>query len=378
MTICGRRLVLQRKESVVGMYLDHNALMRLSRVLDNLDAGAILMDETGKVIYPEGDPRRLSLPEAVLGKTSVPVVYGGVTLIGISADDNGSGELIYLCISGDSRETGSIALLACELVRLILQTGSFGVDKDHALRRLLMGECNISETESVARQFGVPEQKQRCVMCIYMRGENKEKLNAVLEGFADDDGDAWTEIAPGMTALIKSLPEDGEYDSVITAAQRLSNAMAGEGLDAVIGVSDPVINISELPRGFKEARETVNVGGVYRPDEKLLIYRRIMLERFLYSVPYGAVSEYGTIIFNPSTARLFTEEMMHTIEVFFDSNLNLSEAARTLGIHRNTLVYRLEKVQKLTGFDLREFDDAVTFKLLMLLNRNSNAVKPRV
>ena len=71
------------------------------------------------------------------------------------------------------------------------------------------------------------------------------------------------------------------------------------------------------------------------------------------------------------TARLFNEEMLSTIEKFFENSLNLSETARQLYIHRNTLVYRLDKVQRATGLDLRAFDDAVTFKLMMLLGKNS-------
>ena len=148
--------------------------------------------------------------------------------------------------------------------------------------------------------------------------------------------------------------------------------MHNAGYDVIIGVSDPRNFISELSDALNEARDAINVGSIYRSDERLFIYRSLLLERFLNTVPKSNVIPYGTMVFNAQTARLFNEEMIHTIEVFFENNLNLSEAARKLYIHRNTLVYRLEKVQRLTGFDLREFDDAVTLKLMMLLSRNGN------
>jgi len=84
------------------------------------------------------------------------------------------------------------------------------------------------------------------------------------------------------------------------------------------------------------------------------------------------------MIFNRKTARLFNDEMVHTIETFFDNSLNLSETARKLYIHRNTLVYRLEKVQRAIGLDLRNFDDAVTFKMMMLLGKNTTTRKNRL
>ena len=102
------------------------------------------------------------------------------------------------------------------------------------------------------------------------------------------------------------------------------------------------------------------------------------MERFLNEVSEEMSASYNSRIFNRKTARLFNEEMVHTIETFFDNSLNLSETARKLYIHRNTLVYRLEKVQRAIGLDLRNFDDAVTFKMMMLLGKNKGNRKFRL
>ena len=110
----------------------------------------------------------------------------------------------------------------------------------------------------------------------------------------------------------------------------------------------------------------------------MFTYRNLLLERFLNDVPVDMCASYNTMIFNRKTARLFNDEMVHTIEAFFDNSLNLSETARKLYIHRNTLVYRLEKVQRAIGLDLRNFDDAVTFKMMMLLGKNNGNRKNRL
>ena len=104
----------------------------------------------------------------------------------------------------------------------------------------------------------------------------------------------------------------------------------------------------------------------------------MLLERFLSNIPDETSASFHHMMFNRKTARLFNDEMIHTIEKFFDNSLNLSETARQLYIHRNTLVYRLDKVQRMIGLDLRAFDDAVTFKLMLLLGKSNDDRKGRI
>jgi len=133
-----------------------------------------------------------------------------------------------------------------------------------------------------------------------------------------------------------------------------------------------------LSESMKEARRAIDVGRMYCKDEYVFVYRKLLIERFLADVPREMGLRYNSMLFNRKTARLFNDEMVHTIETFFDNSLNLSETARKLYIHRNTLVYRLEKVQRAIGLDLRNFDDAVTFKMMMLLGKNNTNRKNRL
>ena len=144
----------------------------------------------------------------------------------------------------------------------------------------------------------------------------------------------------------------------------------------VVGIGEPRHNLSALGESYREARRAMEVGRIFQSGNSIHVFRRLMLERFLTEVPRDISVYYHSLLFNRRTARLFNEEMLYTIEMFFKKDLNLSDTARQLYIHRNTLVYRLDKVQRQIGLDLRKFEDAVTFKILMELKK-SGSEKPQ-
>ena len=150
------------------------------------------------------------------------------------------------------------------------------------------------------------------------------------------------------------------------------------GHPVYIGVSEPRAELDQINEAFDEARQAINIGRVYHATGNVFFFNRLLLERFLSDLPADASGRYSSMIFNRQTAKLFNDEMLHTIEMFFAKDLNLSDTARQLYIHRNTLVYRLDKVQRAIGLDLRSFDDAVTFKMMMLLGKNSQPRRNRL
>ena len=165
----------------------------------------------------------------------------------------------------------------------------------------------------------------------------------------------------------------------IAEAVEMIRVRACEGLsvpDVVSYIGEPRRTLAEIGESYRESRRAVEVGRIFLPDEHIYLYRSLVLERFLMDTPRETGARYHSILFNRKNARLFNEEMLHTIEMFFAKDLNLSDTARQLYIHRNTLVYRLDKVQRQTGLDLRKFDDAVTFKMMLLLGK-SGQDKPR-
>ena len=192
------------------------------------------------------------------------------------------------------------------------------------------------------------------------------------------DTDVLVEMNRHLVALIKDMNGiDGMDGSVPVCSGRAGNPDGG-------GRAEPpswalVRNkhtLAQLGESYAEAKRAMEVGSIFHPGESIYMFRRLMLERFLMNVPREESMLYHSLLFNRKTAKLFNEEMLQTIEMFFRKDLNLSDTARQLFIHRNTLVYRLDKVQRQTGLDLRHFDDAVTFKILYELKKCGQE-KPR-
>ena len=350
------------------MYLDHRITVKIARILDMVDVSALLLDAAGNVILPEGDQRAFTIPEELRQNPTVPFVYGAMTLIG-----TGEEQPVYVCLHGDSEEIKKCALLCAELINMLLKEDMSQTSREQALRMMLRGEVEGSEFEVLAAEHEIPLQKRRCVLYFYFQDMEVETAIGMMNSALDDEGDLITEVGHHAVAMLKGVEGEDGLAEVEEFARAFESSFLTETASVVfIGISDARDALSAIPEAFEEARNAINVGRVYHSSKHVFIYRNLLLERFLSDVSPEMGSSYNSCIFNRSTARLFNDEMVHTIETFFDNSLNLSETARKLYIHRNTLVYRLEKVQHAIGLDLRNFDDAVTFKMMMLLGKGGN------
>jgi hypothetical protein len=124
------------------MYLDHHVLHRICNVLDMLGAGTLLMDKEGHVLYPQDDGRKLSIPEKVVANSTEPIVYGGVTLMGITDSAlNDDSSHLYVCVPGDNSDVQKCVRLCCELIRVIITSGPDESDRNHAYRKFSCCKC---------------------------------------------------------------------------------------------------------------------------------------------------------------------------------------------------------------------------------------------
>ena len=356
------------------MYLDHRMTIKIARILDMVDMSALLLDANGSVILPEGDQRVFTLPEELKQNPTTPLMYGGVTLIGTAEK-----QPLFVCLQGANEDVKKCARLCAELINMLLREDLSQTTRAQALRLILRGESEGVELESMAAEHDIPTDRLRCVMYFYFPDmESENAIPLMREAFPEED-DILTEVGRHAVAVLKSLEdEDGLSDVEEFALAFVSSLLTESGTAVYIGISDPRQSLSEIPAAYKEAYNAVNVGRVYHSRKQVFTHRRLLLERFLSDVSPEMSMSYHTSIFNRATAKLFNDEMLHTIETFFDNSLNLSETARKLYIHRNTLVYRLEKVQHTIGLDLRVFDDAMTFKMMLLLGKGAAARKQRL
>ncbi len=356
------------------MYLDHRVTTKIARVLNMIDVNALLLDNTGAIILPEGDSRTLNLPEAIRQNPTMPLVYGGVTLIGTNEE-----QPVFICLHGDSEDVKKCAVLCAELINMMLREDMTHTNSEQSLRLMLRGDVETSEFESLAAEHGIPMQANRCVIYFYFQDMEAEAAIKLMADSLDSEDDRLAEVGRHSVAMLKTISEDETFEELEEYARAIESTFLTEtGHGVFIGISEPREDLISIPEAFEEARSAINVGRIYHTNRTVFVYRNLLLERFLNEVTPEMSAGYNSKIFNRKTARLFNEEMIHTIETFFDNSLNLSETARKLYIHRNTLVYRLEKVQRTIGLDLRNFDDAVTFKMMMLLGKNTGNRKFRL
>ena len=357
------------------MYLDHRVLAKISRVLARLDMNIMLLDTNGQVILPEGNDRELTLPEVLRSNPTQPLVYGGFTLIGTEGT-----QPLFLCLPGDSSDVCSCAILASELVSSMTRVELPNADREQTFRSILRGEVEGAEMETMALEHDIALEEDRCVVMLHLQNVDAESALNILSAITGDNSDdAVVEMDRHTLVLVKKLDVLGDYDDIDQLGQAIENTFMSEANHQVyIGIGEMKPTLGLLSESMREARRAIDVGRIYRKEEYVFIYRKMLIERFLADVPREMGQRYNSLLFNRKTARLFNDEMIHTIEKFFENSLNLSETARQLYIHRNTLIYRLDKVQRIIGLDLRAFDDAVTFKMMMLLGKNANEKSRRV
>ena len=356
------------------MYLDHRITVKIARILDMIDLSALLLDGDGNVILPEGDQRVFTMPEDLLKNPTMPFVYGGVTLIGTAET-----QPVFICLQGASEDIKKCAVLCAELINMMLREDLSQTNREQSLRLMLRGEVEGAEFESLATEHDIPMIKNRCVLYFYFQDMEVESALQIMNDALDSEEDMITEVGHHSIAMLKTVDEEADFSEIEEYASAIESSFLTEsGMTVYIGISDPRKDLIAIPDAYEEARNAINVGRIYHSNKHVFVYRNLLLERFLNDVSPELGSTYNSYIFNRKTARLFNDEMVHTIETFFDNSLNLSETARKLYIHRNTLVYRLEKVQHAIGLDLRNFDDAVTFKMMMLLGKGEGGRRFRL
>ena len=195
-------------------------------------------------------------------------------------------------------------------------------------------------------------------------------IDVIQSLFPDKQSDFVLSISETDVALIKQLPENVESKDLHKIAKQIADAVAQElGIKVVIGIGTVVNHIRDLARAYKEAGVAIDVGKVFDTEKSIINYENLGIGRLIYQLPTTLCQMFLQEVFKKNPIDALDQETLLTINKFFENNLNVSETARKLFVHRNTLVYRLEKIKKLTGLDLREFDDAITFKVALMVKK---------
>ncbi len=344
--------------------IEKRSIHRIEKVFEMLSLPLRLLDAQGQCLIPAGG-HAVTLPAAAIPQ-------GLNHRIGDSfvraLDMN---PVLYLAAPASAPGVEDILCIADAMLMSQLKSGVSAASHTEVYRRVLRQELTGTDLISRASEHQIPQEMDRCVMIFQLEQSDKNSAYSVLGELVPlGDSDVLVEMNRHTVALIKDMEGiDGEEELCQFAEAVQETVMEEAVQNVLVGIGEAKHSLAQLGESYAEARRAMEVGHVFNPAQSIHVFRRLMLERFLMNVSREEGQYYHSLLFNRKTAKLFNEEMLQTIDMFFRKDLNLSDTARQLFIHRNTLVYRLDKVQRLTGLDLRHFDDAVTFKILSVLKK---------
>lgn len=335
--------------------MDAATINALQGVFASLHARVRLLMRSGKSLVPD-DGETFYLPDSMPDE-------GYTQRAGYLFELTRDGSHVLAVPEGPG--AGDMLQLAAALIDTLLAQHADRNSADNAYIRLLGEAVTQADAEAIAAQHHIPMELPRVVMLLHMvRTGPVGTAEALKELIPLADGDRLVLMDPFAAALVKDMTAT-DADELKEFASALHETLFSESAFRVtIGVSEPVSALTELHAAYVSAQRAVDVGRLFRESEGVHFYGDLMLERFLMSIPPATAASYHALLFNDDTASLFTDEILDTINMFLAKDLNLSDTARQLYIHRNTLVYRLDKVQRQIGLDLRRFEDALTFKML--------------
>ena len=196
-------------------------------------------------------------------------------------------------------------------------------------------------------------------------GNELEKIRGLFGGKSKD---FVTAVDEKNVIVVKELAENETYDDLVKTAEVIVNLFSSDSnCNVHVAYGTIVKELKEVSRSYKEARMALDVGKIFFEDKNIIAYSQLGIGRLIYQLPIPLCKMFIKEIFDGKQLDDFDDELLTTINKFFENSLNVSETSRQLYIHRNTLVYRLDKLQKSTGLDIRVFEDAITFKIALMV-----------
>jgi len=343
----------------------------LKKCIDDLHAitrvDLSVYDQDGKELYNTGFKPELT-PSALAGFIISPAdsqVVQSNHLLKVYDDDN----LIYV-VNAYGSEDGAYIVGKIAVSNLGMLIGAYKekLDKNNYFQNLLMDNMLLVDVYNKARKLHIDINIPRVVFVI---SSDKDKDNFLLEllrgMFSEQSKDYVTKVDEDNLILIKSI-EGKEKDDLDCIANTIVDTINAEAMvDVRVGYGIVVNELKDVSKSYKEALMAVDVGRIFYAGRKVNSYSSLGIGRLIYQLPAGLCQMFIEEIFKENDPAEFDEEIVSTVYKFFENNLNVSETSRQMFIHRNTLVYRVEKLKAITGLDVRVFDDALTFMIAMMV-----------
>lgn len=279
-------------------------------------------------------------------------------------------QLEYVILAkGDSEDVYMIGKIASFQIQNLLVAYKERYDKDNFIKNLLLDNLLLVDIYNRAKKLHIETDVRRVVFLIETKNEKDVNALETVRGlFSGKTKDFITAVDEKNIILVKELKTNETYEDLHKTAKVILDMLNTEAMTKVhVSFGTIVGEIKDVSRSYKEAKMALDVGKIFYSGRNVVAYSNLGIGRLIYQLPMPLCKMFIREIFDGKSPDDFDEETLITINKFFENSLNVSETSRQLYIHRNTLVYRLDKLQKSTNLDLRVFEDAITFKIALMV-----------
>lgn len=275
-----------------------------------------------------------------------------------------------LAVSGSDDEAYKLGKLAAFQIKSLLVAYKERFDKDNFIKNLLLDNLLLVDIYSRAKKLHIENSVPRAVILIQSEQSRETNIPDILRSiFPDKAKDFVTAVDEKSVILVKQV-ESQDEDEVEGYAKVIYDTLSSEAMSNVfIAVGTIVEDLKDVSNSYKEASMALEVGKIFNCESHISTYAKLGIGRIIYQLPISLCKMFIQEVLKGKKVEHFDEETLMTVNKFFENSLNVSETSRQLYIHRNTLVYRLDKLLKMTGLDLRKFDDAIVFKITIMVSQ---------
>ena len=330
----------------------------------------IVWDPEGKVVAATCETDEIT-PDLVAGFAESPAdsqVMGAHHLMKVLDEEEA---LFILDAKGNGEDTYMLGKIAVSQLQQLIVAYKERFDRNNFFQNLLLDNMLLVDIYNRAKKLHIEASARRAVFLVETDKEKDSATTELLNGmFSSQAGDYITAVDESSVILIKELEADDENARLEQIANTIVDMMSMEAMLNVRVAYGTVVNeLKEVSRSYKEAKMALDVGKIFYAEKKVSAYNMLGIGRLIYQLPVNLCRIFIDEIFGSNVPSELDDETLTTINKFFENNLNVPETSRQLYVHRNTLVYRIEKLEASTGLDIRRFEDALTFKIaLMVVN----------
>ena len=338
-----------------------DAMDRVIGVLDE-NGATISCSELGRI----GETRQEVCEE--LAYSAEILVKGGYTYRPLGSWTKAE---YIVFVEGEDKAAEKMSLMLAITLNNIKNLYDEKYDKASFIKNVILDNILPTDIFPKSKELHFATDVERVAFLIKFQGKLEFLPFDIIQNmYPDKNKDYVIGVGEYDIVLIKEMKPGSDAHDAEKIAKSISDTLSAEFFAKVsIGIGTNVDNIKDLARSYKEAQVALEVGKVFDTDKSIISYDNLGIGRLIYQLPDTLCEMFLQEVFKRGPMDTLDKEALVTIQAFFENNLNVSETSRKLFVHRNTLVYRLEKIRKMTGLDLRQFEDAITFKVALMVRK---------